>query len=58
MAQSAGCLALDFASGHDLGVVGSSPKLGTRPGGESVGDSLLLPFPPLVCMLFLSQVNK
>jgi len=35
VAQSAGCLALGFGSGHDLGVVGSGPALGSGLSEES-----------------------
>ena len=44
------CQSLDFGSGCDLGVLGSSPAVGSSLSGESAGDSLPLPPAP--------QINK
>jgi len=35
VAQLVECPSLDFSSGHDLGVMGSSPESGSMLGGES-----------------------
>lgn len=43
MAQGVECLTHDFGSGHDLGVVGSSPMSGSTPSWVSDGDCLPLP---------------
>ena len=50
MAQSVEWLTLDFSSGHDLGVMGSSPMLGI------ISPPLHLSLPPL--MLALSPQIK
>ena len=47
MAHSVGSLTLDFGLGHDLGVMGWSPTLGSVISGESAFLSLSLsPFAP------------
>ena len=58
VAQSDKRPTLDFHSGHDPGVVGSSPELGSEPSVEPAWDSLSLPLsaPPLLA-LFL-KINK
>ena len=53
---------LDFGSGHDLGVIGLSPALGSELGVESAWDSLSLsPSVPPLCectrLLALSKIN-
>ena len=45
VAQSVEDLTLDFGSGHDLRVVGSSSTLGTALNTEPAWDSLSLPLP-------------
>ena len=55
---------LDFSSGPDLRVVGSSPDSGSELIGESAGDSFSLSLYPSHCSctlslsLFLSKINK
>ena len=53
MAQSVGCLALDFSSGHDLSVVKSSLESGSALSEERLG----IPSHPLPCLcsIFLSE---
>ena len=67
MAQLVGLPALGFGSGHDLGVVGSSPMSGSELTRESFAwDSLSLslgssPLPLYVCMCMISPsiiINK
>ena len=53
---------LDFGSGHDVGVMGMSPKSGSALSTESVVPLPLLPSPPslvhaLLCAHSLSQMN-
>ena len=56
VAQSVEWATLDFGSGHDLRVLGSSPTLGSMLSGE---DSLSLSLCPLPLLVFsLSQINK
>ena len=51
-------LASAFSSGHDLSVLGSSPKLGSLLGGESVSPFPSVPQHPLpTSALSLSQIN-
>ena len=50
VAQSVQHLTRGFSSGHDLRVVSLSPASGSMLSGDSVGDSLPLPLPPLMCM--------
>ena len=59
IAQSVEHPTLDFGSGHDLSVVGSSPKWGFVLRVEPAWDSLSLSFcsSPLF-MLVLSQIKK
>ena len=50
MAQLVKCQTLDFGSGHDLRVLGSSSALGSNVNRESAREfsvSLLLPPPPI-----------
>jgi len=54
VAQLFGHPTLDFSSGHDLGVVGSSPVSDAAFSGESAGDSPSAPSPTLS----LSQINN
>ena len=56
VAQSFKCLTLDFGSGHDPRVVGSSPALGSALSMEPASDSLCLPLP--ISMLTLSRKKK
>ena len=52
MAQAIKCLTLNFGSGHNLRVVGSSPKMGSTQSAVCLGFSLsLCPFPILqICL--------
>ena len=56
------CLTLDFGSGHDPGVVGSSPMSGTALSVEPAWDSFFPSFPltpPLLAhSLFLSKIKN
>jgi len=52
--QSIERLTFAFGSGHDLGVVGSSPVSDAAFSGESAGDSPSAPSPTLS----LSQINN
>jgi len=65
VAQSVKRPTLDFGSGHDLRILGSSPVLGgvvSTLSGESAWDSFLFPLPlllpPLALFLSLSLSNK
>ena len=59
MAQSVDHATLDFNSGHDPRVVGSSPTSGLMLGMEFAQDSLSTPSPlVLTCSLSLSQKMK
>ena len=52
--QSVDCLTLDSSSGHDLRIVGSSPRSGSTQSMEPAWDSLslsLCPSPLLACSL-------
>ena len=56
MAQSVECRTLDFGSGHDPRVVGSSPPSGSVQDMEPAWDSLSLSTPPpLLHVLSLSN---
>ena len=57
VAQSFGHLTLGLGSGHDLGVLRSSPVSGSMPGMESACSSPLL-LPLLSLSLNLSGINK
>ena len=50
-------LTLDFSSGHDPGVVGSSPTSGSTLGMEPALDTLSLPL-PLLAAHILSLLRK
>ena len=54
MALSAKHSTLGFNLGHDLGVTGSSPALGSAFSRESAGDSLPLPLPLPLPLLSLA----
>ena len=54
--QSVKCPILNFSSGHDLTVMGSSPTLGSAQGMESAWDSLSLLL-LLPCLHYLSKNN-
>ena len=60
VAQSVEHATLDFGSGHDLGVLGSSPMWGSVLSGESASGFSLFSAPPPTCVhaLSLSQINK
>ena len=59
MAQSVECLMLDFGSGHDPSIVGSSPASGSALSVEPAWDSLSLPSAPFPrIMLSLKNKNK
>ena len=59
MAQSVKRPTLDFGSGRDLRVVGSSPMSGSMLSKESAGNSFPVPCPAaLVHALALSLSNK
>ena len=59
MAQSVECPTLDFGSGHDPRVVGSSPTSGSVLSVEPTLDSVsLCPSPLLTCARSLSEIKK
>ena len=60
VAQSVECLILDFGSGHDPRIVGSSPDLGSVLSMEPTWDSLFLsaPLPAHTCSLSKIKINK
>ena len=55
-------LTLDFGSGHDLRVMGSSPALDSSVSGEPAWDALPLPLPvplpPHLCSPVISPKKK
>ena len=55
VAQSVGSLTLDFGLGHDLGVVGWSPTLGSVISGVSAFLTLSLSLCPSPCSCSLSK---
>lgn len=57
--QQVECLSLDFGSGHDLKVKGSSPVSGSAQSMQPVWDSFpSSAFPPLPLALSLKQLKK
>ena len=62
VAQSVECMTLGFSLGHDLGVMGSRPTIGSVLSRESAWGSLSPSAPPsracLCCILSVSGINK